>query len=248
MQISKVIDNLIKQDEYCPICGEKMEIVGEKTIDILGKVKRFYIFNCKNDCEVKNERNKEYSKRYKKAKECWNSVGFSRECVGWNLDKLTCENIDYLRDYAKNFTKFSKALVLNGNKGTGKSLSSECIAKYLTKKGYNIRITNMTEINIEMNRALRKDEYTQYLNNLLKIDLIVIDDFGREQYTTEKSLENVFQFFNTLIKEHKPFIVSLNPEILSIISQKPQLDACIDRFKNSKRVKILEFVKDSFRK
>ena len=241
-----------KEEKYCPYCNTLMNAKKETRKFPLGKgefQERYqWKYTCPNNCEEKRKERKEYAKRYKIAKEIWNNAGLSRECVGWNLQKMTCENIEFLREYAENFGRFSKALVLKGFKGTGKSLSSECIVKVLLHKGLSARITNMTELNIEMNSALRNDKYEKYMEELMRYDLLVIDDFGREQYTTEKALENVFQLFNRLSKEHKPYIVSTNPEMLAIVAQKPQLDACIDRFRKSDRVKVLEFKNDSFRK
>lgn len=241
----------VEQDKKCPYCGNKMLVVKNFYKGWVAKnvsEDRYTLdYICPNKCKEREIARAEHSKRYKKAKECWANVGFSRECVGWNLNKLTCENIEYLRMYASTFNRFSKAVVMKGLKGTGKTLSSECIAKYLTKNGKKVKITNMTEINIEMNRYLRKDKYEDFFKEIMRLDLIIIDDFGREQYNTEKSLENVFQFFNNLTKERKPFIVSVNPEMLAIIASKPQLDACLDRFKKSSNVKILEFKNKSFR-
>lgn len=240
-----------KEERYCPYCNSLMIAKKEaykhwEGTNTFGERYRYKYF-CKNNCEEKLKQRDEYKIRYQKARKVWEEIGLSRECVGWNLNKMTCENIEYLREYANKFNRFSKALILKGSKGTGKTLSSECIVKKLTHNGFKCRITNMTEINIEMNQALRKDKYKEYLKELLRLDLLVIDDFGREQYNTEKSLENVFQFFNTLTKERKPYIVSINPEMLAIIAQKPQLDACLDRFKKSSSVKILEFKNKSFR-
>ena len=237
-----------KEIKYCLYCGEEMTVTKHEYPFRLGgkeEIHYSYDYKCPKNCEEKQEQKKEFAKRYRIAKSIWKSSGLSRECVGWTLQKMTCENIEYLREYADNFSRFSKALVLKGFKGTGKSLSSECIVKALLHKGLSARITNMTELNIEMNSALRNDKY---MEDLMRYDLLVIDDFGREQYTTEKALENVFQLFNRLSKEHKPYIVSTNPEMLAIVAQKPQLDACLDRFRKSDRVKVLEFKNDSFRK
>jgi len=241
-----------KEIKHCEYCGSEMLVEKhEYPFRLNGKdeVHWSYHYSCPKNCEEKREQRKEFAKRYRIAREIWRDAGLSRECVGWNLNKMTCENIEYLREYAENFGRFSKSLVLKGFKGTGKSLSSECIVKVLLHKGMNARITNMTELNIEMNSALRKDEYDKYMKDLMRYDLLVIDDWLRETYTTEKSLENVFQLFNTLLKEHKPFIVSVNPENLAIMSNnKPQLDAIFDRFRNTKRVTVLTFQAKSFRR
>ena len=252
-KIGDIIPNLKKwippeeQEKFCPYCKSRM--IATKGYYTFMNEKRYnYNYDCPNKCEEKIKMRSEYSKRYRKAKRVWEEVGFSRLCVGWTLKKMTCENIGYLRQYAETFNKSSKALVLKGYKGTGKSLASECIAKVIVKKGRTVKITNMTEVNMKINQAQRKDEYEKFCNDLLKLDLIIIDDFGREQYNTEKSLENVFQFFNLLTRYKKPYIVSVNPEMLALIAEKPQLDAVLDRFRQSELVKILEFKKGSFRK
>lgn len=236
-----------KIEKYCQYCKSLM--LAEK-IEYRSPFGDRYHYNyiCPKNCEEKIKQRKENRERYRNAKKVWNKAGFTREGIGWTLAKMTCENIEYLREYARTFNRFSKALVLKGYQGTGKTLSSECIAKELTHRGKKVRITNMSEINLELNQALRKDRYKEYMKEILDLDLIVIDDFGREQYTTEKSLENVFQFFNTLTKERKPYIVSINPEMLAIIAEKPQLSACLDRFRNSERVKVLSFEGKSFRR
>ena len=258
-KIGDVLNNSVRKwqppeklQKYCPFCKTLMEVekVVYKSWEGKNQFGQRYNYNyyCPHRCEEKFKQREEFKQRYRKAKEVWEKVGFTREGVGWNLNKLTCENIAFVRTYAKNFNRFSKALVLKGYKGTGKTLTSECLAKYLTKQGKKVKLTNMTEINIELNRALRADRYKDFIKEILSLDLIVIDDFGREQYNTEKSLENIFQFFNTLTKERKPYVVSVNPEMLALICEKPQLDAIIDRFRKSSSVHILEYKNDSFRK
>lgn len=239
------------EKRYCPHCGSLMNAIKHEFL--YGRIKYRYEYVCPNDCEnklkLKEQRIAEYKKRYKKAKRAWSDANLSRECVGWTLDNMTCENIEILRQYARDFNRFSKALVLQGYKGTGKSLASECIVKHLLKNGFKAKITNMTELNMQMNKALIKDDYDNFMQKILTYDLIVVDDFGRETYTTEKSQENAFQLINLLSKEHKPFIISVNPEMLAILAKKPSFDAILDRFRDTKRVKILKFHnKVSFRK
>ena len=240
-----------KEEKKCPYCNTLMEAIKHTYPFKCGDFEEehwHYEYLCPNDCEAKRQAKLEYAKKYRNAKNVWNKVGLSRDCVFWNLNKINCEHADFIRKYAENFGRFSKAIVMIGTKGTGKSISSECVVKFLLRKGKRCRVTSMSEVNMEMNQAIRNDKYNEYMNDVLKYDLIVLDDFGREQYTTEKSTENVFQFFKLLTNQRKPYIVSINPEILKILVTKPQFNAILDRFKDSKRVEVLKFTRDSFRK
>ena len=79
----------------------------------------------------------------------------------------------------------------------------------------------------------------------MKIDLLILDDFGRDGYKEQK-LADAFEFLNALYNNRNNVILTSNPEMIEKIKTIPDFGAMLDRF--HKMAKLLKFTNPSFRR
>lgn len=121
-------------------------------------------------------------------------------------------------DYAENFEKQTKGLVFMGTTGTGKTFLSSCIAKTVMDNGYTVIYQTVRNILNTASEAVfnKNDSYmgttSQVLNaynDLLKCDLLIIDDLGTEMINTFTVAE-MFNIINERSLRNKKTIISTN--------------------------------------
>lgn len=100
-----------------------------------------------------------------------------------------------------------KGLLLYGNPGTGKSFTAACIMNALIEKGYACLMTSFPAI---VNRISGMyDGKQEYIENLNRFDLLVIDDFSVER-NTDYVNEIVQTVIDSRYRAGKPMIVTTN--------------------------------------
>jgi len=95
-------------------------------------------------------------------------------------------------------------LLLWGPSGTGKTYLSACIANALIEKEVSVRMISLSDI---MYRNY--NEINDYIEEVCRAELLIIDDFGIER-NTSYSLETTYRVINKRYLTHKPLIVSTN--------------------------------------
>ena len=99
-----------------------------------------------------------------------------------------------------------KNLVFTGNTGVGKTYLTNCIANELLKLGKTVLYQTAPVMFDEINDAKFGKENSNFdlLDNLLKVDLLIIDDLGTEKISESKITE-LFTIINTrlLNQNHK---------------------------------------------
>ena len=117
------------------------------------------------------------------------------------------------RNYAKHFAemrRLGKGLLFYGPVGTGKSHIAACIANEVINQGYLARMTNISTMVNELQASF--DGRAEYIYNLQKYDLLIIDDFGIER-ASEYMNEQVFNIVDSRISSGLPMIVTTNLSI-----------------------------------
>lgn len=99
-------------------------------------------------------------------------------------------------------------LLLWGNKGTGKTFVSACIANALIDRSVSVLMTSMvTVINSVTGRFA--DDRLEYLRDINLYDLLIIDDFGAE-HGSDFALSQVYGVIDQRYTSGKPMIVNTN--------------------------------------
>lgn len=99
-------------------------------------------------------------------------------------------------------------LLLWGNKGTGKTFASACIANALIDRNVPVLMTSMVTI-INGVTGRFSDDRLEYLRDLTRYDLLIIDDFGAE-CGSDFVLSQVYGVIDQRYTSGKPMIVNTN--------------------------------------
>ena len=115
-----------------------------------------------------------------------------------------------------------KNLMFLGPTGLGKTFLSNCIAKSLLEKGKTVLYqTAPVMLDNIISSRFDKQQTTNFVDNLLSVDLLIIDDLGTETMNSMKFTE-LFTIINTrlLNQNHKitKTIISTNLDIKSIFT------------------------------
>jgi len=97
--------------------------------------------------------------------------------------------------------------LLWGSVGTGKSYLAGCIANALMEKEISVRMTNFALILNDL--AATFEGKNEYISNLCRYPLLILDDFGMER-GTEYGLEQVYNVIDSRYRSGKPLIVTTN--------------------------------------
>ena len=133
------------------------------------------------------------------------------------------ENMQIIKEKVQNFianfdNPEEKNLIFTGSTGVGKTYLSNCIANELLKIGKTVLYQTAPVMFDEINIAKYGKENSNFdlLDNLLKVDLLIIDDLGTEKISESKITE-LFTIINTrlLNQNHKitKTIISTNLNI-----------------------------------
>ena len=104
-----------------------------------------------------------------------------------------------------------------GNVGNGKSYLAGCIANALMEKEISVRMTNFALILNDL--AATFEGKNEYISNLCRYPLLILDDFGMER-GTEYGLEQVYNVIDSRYRSGKPLIVTTNLTLTEL--QNPQ--------------------------
>ena len=107
--------------------------------------------------------------------------------------------------------------LLWGSVGTGKSYLAGCIANALMEKEISVRMTNFALIFNDL--AATFEGKNEYISNLCRYPLLILDDFGMER-GTEYGLEQVYNVIDSRYRSGKPLIVTTNLTLTEL--QNPQ--------------------------
>ncbi len=137
------------------------------------------------------------------------------------------ENIKKIYDAAMNFVdNFNKLeeknLVFLGPTGVGKTFLSNCIAKALLEKGRTVLYqTAPVMLDTIISSRFNKQADANFMDNLLNVDLLIIDDLGTETINSMKYTE-LFTIINTrLLNQNQKItktIISTNLDLKTIFS------------------------------
>ncbi len=118
---------------------------------------------------------------------------------------------NYCKDWADDFDKNSKSILMFGKTGLGKTHLSLSIANVVISKGYNVIYMSSGNLFSKLEREqfgrVRNDESIE--DAVITCDLLILDDLGSE-FTTSFTIAKLYNIVNTRILYGLPTIISTN--------------------------------------
>ncbi|MGL4790997.1 MAG: ATP-binding protein [Anaerotignaceae bacterium] len=115
--------------------------------------------------------------------------------------------------FVNNFNTNCESLLFYGKPGLGKTFLCNCIAKEIIEKGATVIYITAPQLfkTLEKERFNRQEgeEVSTYLEDILDVDLLIIDDVGTE-FQTSFTNTQLFDIVNTRLINRKPIIISTN--------------------------------------
>lgn len=212
IDIKELSDRVPKREHYigqdgmkhCKVCNEPLELL----ITVGGKERKV---NCVCSCTEREEKEKAESER-KARIERNRTICFSGSKLKTHTFATSKETTHTIKakNYCKNFEELKRqgvGLLMYGGVGTGKSHLAACIGNELIEQGYTVLMTNFATI---VNHLQSKfDGRQEYIDNLSRYDLLILDDLGAER-STEFMNEQIFQIVNSRYVSGLPMIVTTN--------------------------------------
>ncbi len=127
--------------------------------------------------------------------------------------KIMRRALELCMDFAENFQKDKKNIILSGNAGTGKTYLSSCIANRALENGKTVYYTGAYKL-FETLEALKfgkeTDEGAADISKYVyDVDLLIIDDLGTE-FATQFTSAAFFDIVNSRLISGKSTVISTN--------------------------------------
>lgn len=141
--------------------------------------------------------------------------------------KKYCENSN---DILKN----GFGIYLWGDKGTGKTHLTSCMANELIKQYKQVLFTNFFEISKSIRATYRgQSNEMELINKISNVDFLFIDDLGTEKVTKEGEdtwlQGKIFEIINKRYNNMKPTIFTSNYSLQQLVQDRGLLDKTVDR-------------------
>lgn len=126
-------------------------------------------------------------------------------------------------------------IYLYGDKGTGKTHLTACMANALISQCKQVLFTNFMEISKLLRATFGKQNVSEaeYINKLATIDFLFIDDLGTERVQTKDGdlwlQEKIFDILNKRYNNKKPTIFTSNYNIQELITERGFAERTVDR-------------------
>ena len=180
-------------DEFCPTCDTT----------------KYYFWNGqKHTCNCREQL--QLHKHYLRA-----NIGVAYQRLSWEDyagDPVLKRTTDaYLENHA-NFVSRGIGLLLHGDVGTGKTMAATLLLKDLVKRRYNCFATTFSSM-VEMFTAgwYSPEERSYFESKIVRSDVLLLDDLGKEQRTKTKLSESTFDHvLRQRVQSGRPTLLTTN--------------------------------------
>ena len=119
--------------------------------------------------------------------------------------------------FAREFPNKKGGFFLYGQTGVGKTFTCNCIAKEILDKGINVMYVTAAELfrELEKERFSTNDDSNEdkdYLEDILAVELLIIDDLGTE-FSTAFTTSQLYSIINTRLVAELSTVISTNLSI-----------------------------------
>lgn len=127
-------------------------------------------------------------------------------------------------------------IYLYGDKGTGKTHLTACIANELMQDNRQVLFTNFAEIAkmIKGTFGNARESEADYINRIATVDFLFLDDIGTERVQAANGgdlwlQEKIFDVLNKRYNNRKPTIFTSNYTLQELITERGIMDKTVDR-------------------
>ena len=230
-----LVDDPRYEPEPCPYCGR---ILKYKAYSLFGRLFGSRLEQC--DCpgavaererlhqeQLKRQQEEELRQRMRKIERLFDQSRLGkrfrdRTFEAFEIREYNRKAFEIALDYAQNFGRYKEkgeGLFITGGYGVGKTHLAAAITNYLIQnKMATVVFGNVTTLLGRLRSAYSDDseyEETQILKELYDVDLLVIDDLGKEK-PTEWVEEKLYTVINERYENYRPIVVTSNLELEEI--------------------------------
>lgn len=195
---------------HCNNCNTPKQTV----IKLMGQDKKVFCLCMCQSLKVEEEENKhrqiqqEYINK-QKIYNCFEDKSLKSKVFETTEKGTIIYKIAY--NYSKKFEDMLKnnmGLILHGERGTGKTHISACIANSVLNQSYSVYMTKLSVLISKMQENYNENKL-HLLNKIGDVDLFILDDMGTERHT-ETAMELIFDIIDKRYLSKKPIIISTN--------------------------------------
>ena len=218
LAIQKKIGDLLEENgfdrdyletEYtCPACRDTGYISGESCECRLALLKEVALGNLRSNSPVGKATFENFRLDYYPDE--------ADPALGVNPRARMEQVFNFCKNYAEDFSLDSDSLYLWGNTGLGKTHLASAIAGEVAKNGFQVIFDSasnlMRRLEKEHFSSARDTTYDGAQDELIKCDLLIIDDFGTE-FLTQFTVSAVYNVINSRLNRNLPVIINSNLDI-----------------------------------
>lgn len=223
-----VVDTDNKMYKQCKFCGKSLKIRDYSALCVNIYIENLATAYSRCDCEEANKIWKQYDEINEKLKLRESNLKqidklFKNNNLGKRQLSSTFENYkineNNKKEYEniKNYTskiiesKTDKGLFITGTYGVGKTYLASCIANELIKNKIPVVFGTLIQLLDYIKNTYKDVEISdkEYINLYSTVDLLIIDDLGKEK-PTEWVLEKLFLIVNNRYNNCLPIVITTN--------------------------------------
>jgi DNA replication protein DnaC len=223
-----VVDTEDKIHKQCKFCGKSLAIKDYSALYENNYIENIAIAYSRCNCEKANKIWKQYDENIEKQKvQEFNLKQIDKLFKNNNLGKRqlgsTFENYKINNNNKKEYenvkkytskiieAKTDKGLFITGSYGVGKTYLASCIANELIKNKKTVVFGTLIQLLDFIKDTYKDNEISdkEYLNLYSSVDLLIIDDLGKEK-PTDWVLEKLFLIVNNRYNNYLPIVITTN--------------------------------------
>ena len=197
---------------YCGRCHTPKEIRLPGGAEPFGVRKFRVLCQCQQEAQDREEQEKQQREERERIQRLRREAFRDIPGESWRFNSAEMtDRLDKLRRYADHWEEMQKngcGLLLFGGVGTGKSYAAGCLSNALLDQGHSVRFVALSDV-VNRMQGCYGDDREKYLRELLKPELLILDDLGSER-STSFGKEQVFDAINKRTLSGKPLVVTTN--------------------------------------
>ena len=182
--------------------------------------------------------NKKFNDKLKKAKLRYKDADLD-ESIYDPARLLDTQTVELLS--ACKWIEEGKNLLITGMSGSGKTYLSNALCIAALRQLKDVHYIRVNRLMKELDRARKKDNYLEYVEDKLSLDLLVIDDFGLMEFDLDKC-RDLFEVIDGRDGRKSTIIVSQFPvkKWYDLFADVTYAEACLSRITDKKHSYRLE--------